>query len=134
MILALDGFTLLLFNSGQLRIMGKLTLNHAQEFLNSIHNIYTCIETPLNCTTQTFVFQIDKTLVPINLHNLSNRFGENCNFSFLPELFPAFSIKLWKPVHVNLFSTGKVVVLGKQSCTLLSSIQEWVYFNVILYA
>lgn len=112
--------------------MGNVTLDRANHILSSIDIIYNDILEPLKCVSQTIILQLDKSLVPINLLQFMSHFNTP-DVNFNPELFPAISLHCWRPVHVNLFSSGKIVVLGKDSITLSSIIYEWIYYNVMLY-
>ena len=44
-----------------------------------------------------------------------------------PELFTAIQLKLWNDVHVNLFFTGNVVVLGRKAQQRAFEVQRWLY-------
>lgn len=111
--------------------MGNVTLEKANNVLTGLHIIYSSIKVPLSCVSQTITFQMDKSLLPINLYNFVNNIN-NINVIFNPEIFPAVSIHYWKPTHVNLFTSGKVVVLGKDSVKLSYDIYEWLYFQVLI--
>ena len=113
--------TFLLFNSGKCRFMGKSDLNTVSIILD---NIVKCLDTsisiPLTISTQTVSFQLD--VVHLNLHNIAKCIP-NCMFE--AELFPALTIDLWKPLHVNVFASGKVIILGKDSVHMKPVIEEW---------
>ena len=56
---------------------------------------------------------LSRTLVinygqPINLYKFKNEWFE-------PEIFPALTIKKFKPLNVNVFASGKIVVTGVKS-------------------
>ena len=75
---------------------------------------------------------MDKSLTPINLYYVANHFKHDTNVSFNPEVFPALSLHYWNPIHVNIFSTGKIIVLGNNSINLLTEIYEWIFYNLLL--
>lgn len=125
--------TMLLFNSGNLRIMGKASYANASFILSCISFIYSDITTSLSCVSQTVVFQVPTLLCPIPLYTFKNAFPNELAVQYEPELFTALSIKYWKPIHVNLFSTGKVVVLGKDALKYKSDIDEWLTIHLMLY-
>lgn len=125
-------FSLVLFNSGQLRIMGKATYNIAYSFLKSIKLIYSHVITDLHLTSQTVVFKLMNSLCPINLITFVKEYSDDVNIKLNSELFPAVSLHHWKPIHVNLFSSGKIVVLGKNALQMIPLIDEWIFFKVLL--
>ena len=93
-----------------------------------LNNIIKCIDTyiitPLTLSTQTICFQLD--IEHINLHNAAKHIPQSM---YTAELFPALSINVWYPLHVNVFASGKVVVLGKGSLRMKSTIEEWLMLN-----
>jgi len=131
LIVRFKGCTLLLFNSGQFRIMGKVSIESAFIHLESIHYIYSDIIIPLHLVSQTVVSQFDISLCPINLHHISQIYKHDKNVRFECELFPALSLHFWSPIHVNVFSNGKVIILGKDSLKFSSNIIDWL-FNALL--
>jgi len=132
LILRFGDCTLLLFNSGQFRIMGRAALDKALVHLESIHSIYSDIITALHLVSQTFVFQIDIAMCPINLHYIAKYYTHDINVRFECELFPALTLHYWRPVHINVFSNGKVVVLGKDSEKYLTEIEDWINNTILL--
>lgn len=102
-------YTIVMFRSGKCRIMGckkpvkleKIPYNVKDVKLQSI-----TITTDLKQT--------------INLLQLKAILGDECAYE--PELFPALRYIKYNPKCVNIFSTGKVVILG---------IQTLLYQNII---
>lgn len=105
--------------------MGKATFDVVSVLLNDIiKSIDSYLIRPLTVSTQTVCFKLVINL--INLHTTVRRLT-NCTFE--AELFPALSITLWKPLHVNVFSNGKVVILGKDALKSKNVIEEWLTIN-----
>lgn len=62
---------------------------------------------------------------PINV----SLFTDKCNnrhVQFEGELFPAVSITYWENAHVNLFATGKVIILGKNAYLYKDDVHKWI--------
>lgn len=108
--------------------MGKVTYSYACTLLDHITSILnSIIVVPLILITETIVFNL-RMHTPLNLHLLVRKIKHS---TFETELFPALSIDLWKPIHVNVFSTGKVIVLGKDSSTMKVEIENWLLDNLV---
>lgn len=120
-VIRFNSCTFLLFSSGTCRIMGKASINIADANLNYIVDLlHTFIILPLSCVTQTVVFKLN--VAHINLHKAVNIIP---NSMFEAELFPSLVLNHFKPLHVNVFATGKVVVLGKNALCMKSEIENW---------
>lgn len=124
--------TLLLFSGGQFRFMGKISHNFTIDIIKHINYIYSDVIMPPYLVSQTVVFKVLDECCPLNLHHIASIFKDDKYVRFENELFPALSLYYWKPVHVNVFSTGKVVVLGKDAVKLLSYIDTWLFINICL--
>jgi len=100
-----NGNTLLIFKSGAFRIMGKNDSldNHFDVYLllSQISNVVP--EIILQTMTASYNFKRK-----INL----NKLADEPNTHYTAEFFPAVHITKFKPVHVNVFSTGRVTVCG----------------------
>ena len=101
--------------------MGKA---HCDTMYKLLDNIVTCLHSsiiiPLTLSTQTVSFKLN--IDHINLHYATKYLP---NSMFEAELFPALSINLWKPLHVNVFANGKVVILGKDALCKMYEIENW---------
>ena len=53
---------------------------------------------------------VEKLNQTLNLHKLSVML--DCDAMYEPELFPALRFLKFNPMCVNIFSTGKVIILG----------------------
>jgi len=127
LIIRLVSCTFILFSSGQFRIMGCCT--NPDSILPMIELIYLDVHTNPHLVTQTLSFNICST--PINLYNMKQIYKDDCNVVFEPEIFCALSLLYWKPIHVNVFSTGKVVILGKDSMLYACTITKWIHANIL---
>ena len=92
------GFKIIIFKTGKCRIMGcrkpiteTLPFNIIIERLQSV---------TLSCDLG----------FPINLMKLSVTMAEECVYE--PEIFPTLRYTKYNPLCVNVFSTGKIVILG----------------------
>jgi TATA-box binding protein (TBP) (component of TFIID and TFIIIB) len=96
-----NGEKLLVFTSGKCRLMGCKT------------PICSTSDLPIpvmltNISSITLVMKLDKS---INLINLANKLGsKKCTYE--PELFPAVRLTAFNPLCVNVFASGKIVILG----------------------
>ena len=110
--------TFLLFSSGKCRFMGKANFDIISNLLNDIINtLDTSIITYPIIKSQTVSFSLNRQ---VNLHK------QNIPHSlYEPELFPAVSIYKFSPLHVNLFSTGKVIILGCNALNEKHVIENW---------
>jgi len=133
-IIRMSSYTILIFNSGQCRLMGRISLEPAQLVIQSLSFIYTRIIQPLIQVSQTIVCTVDSLHVPINLYKFAHTYSPTNNglVQFEAELFPALSLHMWPPLHVNVFSTGKVIILGCNACTYASTIMNWLNVNLLL--
>ena len=94
-------YTLVIFPTGNCRLMGcKTPIN--SEYLNEPFNIR--ID---RIQSITVVGKINET---INLYKLSLKLQNRCMFE--PELFPALRMLDYNPYCVNVFSTGKIMIIG----------------------
>ena len=109
---------LIMFKSGKFRIMGKI--HPTQKIANlELRKFYRYLpKTLVNefkqvkqlfCQTVTVTFDLNRKL---NLPNLVKNLNLTSGFFCELEIFPALMLKLWSPVHVNIFASGKVVLTG----------------------
>ena len=93
-------FTILIFRTGNCRIMGcrkPLTEFDKLPFGIKIQS--------LQSITVTYNFKQS-----IDLHKLSQMMGTDCSYE--PEIFPALRYLHYNPLCVNIFHSGKMVILG----------------------
>ncbi len=132
LIIYMEQYTILIFTSGQCRLMGRLHLEEAQSAIQSLNTIYSCIESPLQPVSETVVFKLDSLHAPINLYKFACEFPNDNRIQFEPELFPALCLHFWKPLHVNVFTTGKVIILGHNASASFAIIRDWLNFQLLL--
>lgn len=131
-VIRMSTFTILIFTSGQCRVMGKLSLVKAQSIIDSLSFIYYSVLVPIHKVSETCVFQLDSLYLPVNLYKFASEHSTDSNVQFEPELFPSVVLHQWKPLHVNVFSTGKVVVLGCNASQYVKSIHDWLSIQLLL--
>jgi TATA-box binding protein (TBP) (component of TFIID and TFIIIB) len=106
-----QGYTLVIFRSGKCRIMGcKKPLDlipSGKSFVASIHvNMPYRIEID-GIQSITVTASLSKM---VHLYKLAEKLKEQCMLE--PELFSALRYLKYNPMCVNIFSSGKVVMLG----------------------
>jgi len=117
------GACLLLFKSGCFRIMGNRwstpgkSLSWLRKFIYSKKPDSMLMP---KLQTQTVTFQVNRECVNSVFHKYSKV------IFYEPEIFPsAMKLIRWGDVHVNLFFTGKVTVLGNRAVTRALDVQQW---------
>ena len=93
-----NGFKILIFRSGKCRIMGcKKPITEALPYDIKIERLQSVT---LSCDLG----------YKVNLLKLAAIMGDDCFYE--PEIFPAIRYRKYNPLCVNIFATGKVVILG----------------------
>lgn len=107
-----DRMKLIIFRNFKCRLMGCKNFNTFQP-----NQIITCkVECQeisiqiLSCMSGSVTFSVNQC---VNLFKFAN-YLQNTNIQYLfePELFPALRITKFNPLCVNVFSSGKCVILG----------------------
>ena len=123
--------TIVIFKSGRIRLMGCqiITANEASSFhlrtLSKLFGPYVMLK-PIIHQTTIAKYDFGES---INLHKLyetiNNSGTENLTQRKRLELesFPALQLRMWDSVHVNVFSSGKVVMHGYSNRGLRSTIR-----------
>src|SRR3981189_836257 len=124
----LDGSTMLIFKSGKFRIMGGKIDDLDSHFnIFSISTLYNEIPNiVLQTMTAAYAYPYK-----INLGELAN----NIESSYSAEIFPAVHIRKYKPISVNVFASGKVVICGLKDFSTAQRIEEeldWLLCCIIL--
>jgi TATA-box binding protein (TBP) (component of TFIID and TFIIIB) len=96
-----DGYTIVIFRNGKCRIMGC-----KQEPTNLPYNIKIIRIQSITLSTS--------LLRRVNLYHLSKMMTSK-EVMFEPELFPALRILKFKPLCINIFASGKMMILGVKS-------------------
>jgi len=92
-------YTIVIFKSGSCRIMGcKKILDESKLPFKIIVNGIQSITTSIDLRRR------------INLNKLAKELNNNCYFD--PETFPALRMTAFNPLCVNVFASGKVVIMG----------------------
>ena len=104
---------LLLFPSGKFRLMGlKKPFSEDMQLPLKVDD--------LEIQSITLTYNVGH---PINLLKVAKQLtSKQCIYE--PELFPALRMKRFDPICVNVFSTGKVVILGLKSLSYESLIKS----------
>ena len=124
------GATILFFNGGKIRLLGKpifssVSLEATRQFLAYILSLP---DLKLTHTSSTCRIHI-RNFIP-NFALLYERLrAKQFSIMFEPEIFTAITILVWKPTVVNLFSNGKAIVLGKSAEAVLPEICDWLEKN-----
>ena len=118
LVVTVDKIKMIIFNSGKFRIMGNFipTLKNAKREIKKFK--LWSIPSQLTCQTSTVVTRLNKK--NINLSRLFshlqftnvNKYIGYCEL----ESFPAIALKIWDPLHVNIFASGKIVITGVGCC------------------
>ena len=111
-------FTIVVFKNHKCRIMGaKKPITQSQ--LNKLP-----FKIMLDCL-QSCAFTINFGSI-INLHNLHNALGSQ-KALYEPEIFPALRLIAFKPLCINIFSSGKCVILGYKSTKLEDKLVQQIH-------
>src|SRR5271154_6373584 len=119
-----DGSTMLIFKTGKFRIMGKVDelVAHCNVLLiTSLLHSYPELELQTSTVVYAYPYRIllDKLSLLIKCH-------------FDLENFPAVQITKYKPIHVNVFASGKVIICGIKDMSDAKLI-ETELDNIVLY-
>src|SRR5713101_2842653 len=117
-------WTLLLFSSGKFRIMGPImNVDAVIDFILGLLPRRTSLSESPVLRTETFTFSIGRS---INLYLFKKSNQADRLIQYEPELFSALRLLYWSPINVNVFHTGKIVVMGAKSRELLPTIYDYV--------
>jgi TATA-box binding protein (TBP) (component of TFIID and TFIIIB) len=109
---------LLVFPSGKCRLMGlRKPLNEKETILPFVIN-------DLKIQSITVVYDFGCT---INLLTLSRQIRPQRRCLFEPELFPALRLLEFNPLCVNVFSSGKVVILGLKKLSYQNILRQIIW-------
>ena len=121
--------TILLFTGGRFRCMGQCeeTCDLMRLKLYSILKVLCCYKISINHISSTLSTKIPKDL--ISLKDFAQRNAQP-GLLYELELFPALQLRIWPGVHVNIFQTGSIVILGKNAESLYSTILDWIFLHM----
>lgn len=119
-----DGETLLVFASGKCRIMG------CKKHISSTMNKFPI---PIRITQIQSVTATLDLGYTVNLYNLAKQIGtKRCLFE--PEIFPALRItREFDPLCVNVFASGKVVIMGLKTLSIIKTCLKVKHFIDCIY-
>ena len=112
-----DGpYTLIFFRNGKCRIMGCKKPIDTKLIKYKIKNIQIqSVTVTIDLGTTVNLYQLSgKKLLYLNFYNITLE-KLRMNSLHEPELFPALRYTKYNPLCVNVFSSGKVVILGLKS-------------------
>ena len=110
-----ENATILFFNSGKFRVMG----------CNSIKNAKTCVQKYIDQPSNPKL-KLQSMTAKMKLNHDVNvyKLAEKVKCFYKPELFPAVTITKYKPIIVNVFKSGSIVVCGAKNHKILKSIKK----------
>ena len=111
--------TLIMFHSTRFRLMGPFR-SKAIAYL-AVNDFLRIQPISLKLQTQTCRFRIN-ALQP---HDEQRFLTHDKECRWLPELFTAIEFLRWSPIHVNLFFTGSVIILGKEAYEKAPEIRKY---------
>lgn len=103
--------TVLIFKSGNCRIMGCKKPIRMQDLQYNIKNI--------KIQSITVTANVEQK---INLYLLNEKLKHQCMYE--PELFPAMRYLKYNPLCVNIFSSGKIMILGLSTLQYHSQVES----------
>ena len=108
--------------------MGKCDIYEANAYLYDIADMLDIVVTSELCNvSNTIVFNVHE---PLNIYRIAHLYNDCKSVSYEPELFHALSLHYWQNCFVNVFASGKVVVLGKNSIIYINDIIDWITDNI----
>ena len=103
-----------MFRGGKVQILGCVSENDAEsmrhefiEKLRLIKSIHPFQVTEMTVSNLVMSVQLKKKVIALNKIKLTNA---DCFYEV--EIFPAFLIQKWLPVHVAVFNTGCIILTG----------------------
>src|SRR6266566_2723795 len=107
-----NGNTLLIFKSGAFRIMGKNDDLCNYLTINEIFSFFSDDLPEITTQTMTATYTIGKRLS-------LTKMAEEPFTNFTAECFPAIHLYKFKPIHINIFSTGRVICCGIKNLDII---------------
>jgi TATA-box binding protein (TBP) (component of TFIID and TFIIIB) len=118
-----DKGTILLFGNGNMRIMGCIDELEATFLAYK----YTMMLDGDDCNFQPVYSQSMTVRVAYNSKINLNKFvceSRILPLQYEPELFPAVLLKKYKPISVNVFSSGKIIMCGVRNVEQVDDIMQ----------
>ena len=115
--------TVICFSNGKMRIMGCIDELEATflvyKYTMMLDNDFNFQPVYSQSMTVRVVYNS-----PINLIKYSNESTSSLPLQYEPELFPAVHIKKYKPISVNVFSSGKIIMCGIRDIQQVEDIMQ----------
>ena len=124
-----ENMTILLFTGGRFRCMGQCeeTCDLMQLKLYSMLKLLCCYKISISHVSSTLSTKIPKDLILLEEFAIRNA---QSGLIYEMELFPALQLRMWSGVHVNIFQSGSIVILGKNAESLYSTILDWIFLHM----
>ena len=135
-IVDVDFNTIILFNSGKYRLMGS-NISHF-DTISRLHSAlvhlrliptYPALQPP-SLQSETLVYNFNRQFNPSLIKSTWPHSNDRL-IRHEGEIFCALELLKWQPIHVNLFHSGKCVILGRDSRVKLYEIIDWVNSNIL---
>lgn len=111
--------------------MGKTDYDSASSiFINVANALNVIIVHNLVNVSNTIITQAPTVFCPLNLYSIALKYGDYSNVRYEPELFHSLSLHIWENCHVNIFASGKIVLLGRNSKSCINDVLQWLNENV----
>ena len=124
--------TLLMFSTGKFRFMGPFhptTINARKQLAKLPHIPRIIKNASLTIQTCTVTFKLPGR--GVHLHRLAAALRrDNYEITFNKRGFPAIAMYRWAPMHVNIFYSGNVVVIGSKG--IVSQVRK-IYKSLVQY-
>jgi TATA-box binding protein (TBP) (component of TFIID and TFIIIB) len=107
-----EKYTIIIFRTGNCRVMGcKTALSSTEEF-------------PFGITIERIqsITVTENLGLTVNLYKMARSMQRECMFE--PELFTALRFEKYNPLCVNIFSTGKVVIMGVKELEFKDQVEK----------
>lgn len=111
-----DGATIMIFASGKFRIMGMIDEVDSAFKVCSVFSKLGYGFPSIKIQTMTVTFRIKS----VNLFDLAKLIESQLEL----EIFPALMIKKYKPISVNVFASGAVVICGVRDLDIVNVIMN----------
>ena len=111
-----DGCTLLFFTTGKFRVNAKrVSRARAIRRARIITRLKTIRTPTMELQTMTAVYTLPHKIILIKLADMLQDLKRKPVMHFEPEIFPAVQIIKYKPIHINVFASGSIVICGLKS-------------------
>ena len=121
-----NGMKLVVFKSGKCRIMG------CKKRLKKHHYLSYNFSLPIKQWHLQSLSVNSNYGESINLHYLAQQLGSR-NSTYEPEIFPGLRLLHFKPLCVNVFASGKIMILGVKTFkikSLCQCINQYIFENL----